>query len=392
MISAMARPGHISPAALRAYLVSHAWELQSRPLPRIEIWGRGEYEVLVPLNPEASDYPRRIHNFIEDVANEAGLGEEEIARQLLYLEDDVINLRFKDDRPFVPLSQATKILNKAKEFAVVNACSVIRRKSYHGRSRPKVAKEHAEIVGMGHTGEGSFIIPIVSPVGVIRRVVIESQQEPIIDVESERNYFPRRVTGMMADVLRLLHEFAVQRDTIPSKNELRRAVYEGLSADACFALAEMISTPNIGDLDISFKWALTSAPPRIGGEVLEFPKASAGIIKEIGHLLQQDVKVSDRVLYGFVSSLDRDPDDDEGVVKVKALIDGRVRPVKMTLGPDAYHTAIEANDLKLRVVVAGSLFRSTTGRYTMPRVDLFRIDGYLPLEVNSQTEDSRSNE
>ncbi|MCC5578985.1 hypothetical protein IMZ11_25495 [Microtetraspora sp. AC03309] len=377
----MTSPGRISPAGLKAYLRANSWELQSKPLPRVEIWERDSHEVLVPLNSEASDYPRRICNFIEDIANESGLAEEDIARELQYIEDDVIDLRFEDDRPFVPLSDATKMLNGAREFAIANACSALQRRSYHGRSRPLQARKHAQTVGMGHTLRGSFIIPIVSPIGVMKPVIIEGEQEPLIDVESERNYFPRRVTGMMADVLRQLHELVVERGELPSRDELRRAVYGGLSADACFALAAMVSAPETGDLDIAFRWALTSAPPRVGGDALEFPKQSVGAIQEIAHILRDEVKISDKVIYGFVSSLDRDPDDDEGVVKVKALIAGRVRPVKMTLGPDAYHVAIEANDLKLRVVVTGSLYESGTGRYAMPRVDLFRIDDYLPLEV-----------
>ena len=235
---------------------------------------------------------------------------------------------------------------------------------------------------MGHTREGSFVIPIVSPIGVMKPVVIEDEQEPLIDVQSELNFFPRRVTGMMADVLREVHSLAVERERIPSKEDLNRAVIGGLSSDACSALAAMVAAPHESDLDISFQWALTAAPPRAGGEKVEFPRESAGVIKEIGYILRDQVKVADAVIYGFVSSLDRDLDDEEGMVKVKALVGDRVRPVKLLLRDDDYHTAVEAHDLKLRVIATGALVKSGTGSLSMPQVDLFRIDDYLPLEMN----------
>ncbi|GAA1259919.1 hypothetical protein GCM10009677_08760 [Sphaerisporangium rubeum] len=383
MMHSMVLPPRVSPTGLKAYLKANSWQLKERPLPRVEIWERDDHEVLVPLNVDASDYLRRVRNFIEDVASESESSEEDVTRDLQYVEDDVISLKFEDERPYIPLVDASKMLNGAREFAIANACSAIRRKSYHGRSRPAEARKHADIVGMGHTVRGSFIIPIVSPIGTMKPVVADGDQEPLLDVQAERDYFPRRVTGMMADVLRQLQELAVERDAIPSRGELRQAVFGGLSADACSALATMVSAPEVGDLDITVRWALTSAPPRAGGDDLTFPKESAGAIREIGHILRKDVKISDTVVYGFVSSLDRDPDDDEGVVKVKALIGGRVRPIKMALGPDDYHVAVEANDLKLRVVVAGTLYRSEAGRYSMPTVDLFRVDDYLPLEFGN---------
>ncbi|WP_143121044.1 hypothetical protein [Streptosporangium canum] len=337
----------------------------------------------MPLNSEASDYPRRVRNFIEDIAGERGDQEDIVANELRYVEDDVVDLKFDDDRSIVPLSDASRLLQGVKRFAIANACSAIHRRSHHGRSQPAKAREYAEFVGMGHTREGSFIIPIVSPIGTMKPIIIEGEQELLIDVQSELNFFPRRVTGMMADVLREVHSLAVEQERIPPKEDLSRAVIGGLSADACSALADMVAAPHESDLNISFQWALTAAPPRAGGEKVEFPRESAGAIREIGHILRDQIRLADTVIYGFVSSLDRDPGDEEGVVKVKAIVGDRVRPVKMTLQGDSYHNAVEAHDLKLRVIATGSLVKSGTGVLSMPRVDLFRIDDYLPLEMGA---------
>ncbi|WP_219516240.1 hypothetical protein [Nonomuraea ceibae] len=384
MINIDALASEVTPAGLRAYLRANSWNYQGKPLPRMELWARDSWEVLIPLNRQASDYPRRIRNFIDDIAGERGARTEDIATELRYVEDDVIDLEFEEDLSRVPLTEAARLLQGARSFAVANACSAIHRRSYHGRSQPLRAREYADHVGMGHTREGSFVIPIVSPIGVMKPVIIEGEQEPLIDVQSELNFFPRRVTGIMADVLREIHELAVVRERIPPKEDLNRAVVAGLSADACAALATMVSAPNASDLDITFQWALTAAPPRAGGDTVAFPQEAAETIRQIGHLLRDQVRVEDTVIYGFVSSLDRDPDDEEGVVKVKALVGSRIRPVKIVLRGDAYHTAIEAHDLKLRVIVTGPMVKSGAGTLSMPRVHLFRVDDYLPLEMSAE--------
>jgi hypothetical protein len=370
----------VSPMGLKAYLKSSGWQFKGQPRPTVEIWAHDQHEILVPLNNEASDYARRISNFVEDLAHERRASEEDVARELLYIEDDVVKFSLKPLRDYVPLSQMAKLIDGARELAIASACSAMQRRAYHGRSRPRRATGFADIVGMGHTIQGSFVIPIISPIGSMRPVVIDSGADPLLDVISEQAFFPRRVTGMMADIFKEIHRLAIEPDHMPAKEELSRAVVGGLSADACLAVATMVTTPQAGSLDVTFDWALASTPPRAGGEQINFPAESGDAIRAVGNILRDQVQVADTVLYGFVSSLDREPDEEEGTVKVKTLISGRVRPVRMVLRKDAYHTAVEAHDLRLRVVITGSLVNSVSGRYSMARVDLFRIDDYLPME------------
>jgi hypothetical protein len=215
-------------------------------------------------------------------------------------------------------------------------------------------------------------------------ITILDQQMQTMDLTGESEFFPRRVTGMMADVLKLLHDLAVLPDHLPANDELNRAVVDGLSADVCSAAAEMLSSAGPVGLEVSFHWAITSAPPRAGAEQLSFPLEAAGAIENIGRTLRSDVQVDDTVLYGFVSSLDRDLGDPMGTVKVRTLIEGRIRPVKVTLNEAEYHIAAEANDLRVRVIVTGPLVTTSSGTLAMPNVDSFRIDNFLPFHVSDE--------
>jgi hypothetical protein len=371
----------ISPQALKSFLDATGWHLTSRIRPNAEIWERGDSEILLPLSNSAPDYARRVRNFVEDLAREEHHTEEDVARELMYVDDDVINICLADMKDVLPLDVAAMVIREAKELTIVSACSAITRKAYHGHSRPLKARKSASIVGMGHTRRDCFIIPLVSPTTGLQPVMLgEMLDMPDLDqgVGREPEFFPRRVAGTMASVLHSIQDL-ITPDQIPGQGELQRAVLDGLSADACEATANMLSTPEAGSLDVTFRWALSAAPVRAGREVIDLPNECAEAIRHIGTLLRQQVTLDDVVLYGYVVSLERDTGDPVGTVKVRAFVDSRVRPVKVTLNSEMYHVASEANDMRMRVVVAGKLQRSSNGLLTMPRVDSFQLDDYLPM-------------
>lgn len=379
----------ISPSALKAFLEGEEWHFSGRSKRSVELWQRGSHEVLVPLNADASDYSRRIRNFVEDLSRERREPEDEVARDLLYIEDDVIDFRVADAGDSIPLAEASKILEGARSLAVASACSAIKRRSYHGsRRRPERARRFADSVRMGHTRRGSFVIPVVSEVRGDMAAMLDQQQQTL-ELIGESEFFPRRATGMMAEALKILHDFAVSSERIPSREDLGRAVVDGLSADTCSAASQILSSAGRAGVEVSFKWAVTSPPPRVGADRLSFPVEAVEPIKDIEKKLRSEVQIDDAVLYGFVSSLERDSGDPQGTVKVRASIGGRIRPVSVTLNERDYHQAAEANDLRMRVIVAGTLVTASNGTLAMRQVASFRADNYLPFHVGNDLPDAK---
>jgi hypothetical protein len=290
----------ISPQALKAVLTEANWQFARQVRQNAEIWRRGDDEVLVPLSASAPDYDRRIRNFVEDFARDTGRTEEDLARTLMYVEDDVIDLTLRDVADVLPLHLAAGVIGHAKDLIVASACSALARKAYHGRSQPNQAKLAAKIVGMGHTRRDCFIIPLVSPASALRPVqlgVALEQEELDLGLVREPAYFPRRVTGMMANALQSIEDLAVKAPKMPGNEELQRAVLDGLSADACEATADMVSDPGAGSLDVSFRWALTAVPLSSSSDVIDFPAEAAEAIRQVGRLLRNQVSIDDAVLY-----------------------------------------------------------------------------------------------
>jgi hypothetical protein len=373
----------LSPVTLKAFLENQQWHFSSSPRSSVELWRRNGHEIIVPLNMQAPDYSKRIRNFVEDLASERGRSKEDVARELAYIDDDVIDFKVADTDDSIPLSEAAKILEAAKALTVASACSAINRRPYHGNRRPRKAREFANAVRMGHTRRGSFIIPIISPVRNDFTNVLDEQIQTM-DLAGEAEFFPRRVTGMMADTLKLLYDFAVVSERQPSEYALNRAVVDGLSADTCAAVAQMLTSSRNSTVDVSFQWAIASPPPRAGAENLEFPVEAVGAINEIEETLLSGAELDDTVIYGFVSSLERDAGEPRGTVKVRTIVKGRARPVSVTLDEDAYHVATEAHDLRMRVVAAGPLITRSNGALAMQVVDSFRTDDYLPFRITDE--------
>ena len=71
---------------------------------------------------------------------------------------------------------------------------------------------------------------------------------------------------------------------------------------------------------------------------------------------------------------DRDPEDNEGIVTVRTLIDNRTRPVRVALGADDSTIASQANDMKRRVIVAGQLHRSPRLTLRMSNITMFAFE------------------
>lgn len=381
----------VSPEALKSYLVAEDWHFDASVRANSEIWRRDGNEILLPLSASAPDYSRRVRNFVEDLARTRQTSDEDIARELMYIEDDVVDIAIADVKDVVPLDVANRIIGNARKLAIASACSAIARKAYHGHSRPFRARKAASIVGMGHTRRDCFIIPLISPAASLRPWILDdTMDEQTLDLGlgREPDFFSRRVTGMMASALRSIHNLAVQADRSPDQASLQAAVLDGLSADACEATARMITGTDASTLDVTFRWALTAVPPRVGREEMEFPMEAVKRIEQVGGLLRQQVTVDNQVLYGYVYSLERDAGDPDGTVKIRAWLQGRVRPVKVTLNSDFYSVASDANDQRVRVVVAGQLRRSSTGLFTMPQVESLRFDDYMPMITTDEWRES----
>ncbi len=368
---------------LRAYLRYHGWTPSGERTDRFEIWTQDSVstrEILLPLNTRAADFDRRIRNLFDDLSGYEGVAPESVQAEVKTVDDDVVEFKtahLYGSSEGIPLKDAAHLVEGTRKLVVLAACSTLERRSYHGKSHPKEALSQARTVRMGHTRKGSYIVPIISPVDALEPT--GPGEDPALDFDVERVIFSRRVIGTLADSLDRLHDIGVRSAKRPSQAALNEAVTVGVSGDLCLQLAKMLGTPALGDLDVSFRWAFTARQPQHAIREVHFPNEAESRIREIGERLRGEVELSERVLYGYVSSLERDAEDDEGTIRMRTLIGRQQRLVKLVLDSQQYHIASQANDERLRVVVAGQVADQNARMPQFTRVDRFELDNYLPI-------------
>jgi hypothetical protein len=372
------------PAAIesaKAFLVRRGWSRQrvETTLP-VEFWGSGRNEVMVPVNPAASDFARRWLDLLRDLSGAFETPLAEVSQELWTAGYDVLEVRAAhgSERNYtIALTDAVDLLTNVRSMVVAASCSTIDRRAYHGKSRPKAALDEARVVRMGQTKRGSYVIPILSPVADPEVSARDAEDLNLLP-EIERELYPRRVMRTLATSLSALHSLGVNAGSVPSVPILAEAVSRaGVSAELSASVAGMLEARDVAGLDFGLRWSLLVPTPSTGDIALGFPKASAAPLREITDRLRDAVRVRERIVYGRVTQTARDEDETEGVVTVRALVGTRARPIRVRLNEDDFHVATLAIDEKRRIVMSGSLTELSGHTLTMTDLRYFRLDDTL---------------
>ncbi|MFJ5039073.1 hypothetical protein [Streptomyces parvulus] len=291
---------------------------------------------------------------------------EDIARQFL----DITKLRAAsaeliDDS--IPLSAGIALFESAKRLVTASAASTLLRQGNFGRNMPKRAINHAKHVRLGHTLQGSYIIPIINEVRVPDVYTLDEglDRQPSLDLQVEEARFDRRVTTTMAHALEVLEEIAVTRDSAPSPAEVHDAVAEGVSRELCDAVFQVLSTGQVDSYDIDFQWAPAATPPRLLTGRVDFPKESARVVAEIAGTLKSSERVEEQVIYGIITNCAAPLHEGNGRVTIQAAIGGRARTVRFDLDWQSFALASRYMAERRPVFVRGVLHMPSGRQATM---------------------------
>lgn len=92
-------------------------------------------------------------------------------------------------------------------------------------------------------------------------------------------------------------------------------------------------------------------------EVISFSNDSAPILREAARAFRQRGPRLDERLVGFVNILSRGESEDDGQIRLKTEIDGKLQSVNAILSQSEYARAIEAHRAKATVIAEGDLER-----------------------------------
>jgi hypothetical protein len=362
----------LRPSEIETYLRSKDWTLRSE-VDAGAVWispSRGDADVFVPRHPEFADYARRILDLVRTLSELEERPGSAVVRDLVLVAADVIRFRLPSTAAdqSIPLDDALQLFQKARDAlrAAGWAASSTQPRAFYLTNPPQKVAIFLEQVRMGHTEPGSFVLPVISPLGTI-------EAGPAEVVDRSDPPFGRSVTRRFAESLGALSRSVAAAKVDDDLSPFRKSIKDGVSADLCYAVGAIAEVGRAhapaepASVAISFSWS--TARPIDDASVprsLVLSRADAAILQDAGQYLRSLSPRPMATITGRVVRLERRDDEAAGQVGIHGEIAGETRTVTVTLKPTDYARAIHAHELGVEVSCSGVLERSTHSRLEEP--------------------------
>ena len=232
-------------------------------------------------------------------------------------------------------------------------------------------------VRLGQTEHGSFVVTMMAPVPPLLQPMPDESWARFSDEPHERQVTRRLVQALEAsrDAAELAHSGA-------GAPAFERAVADGVSANLCESLVELIGA--FSSLDIRVTWART-CPERSSGAAIRFFEPDVQHLDAASRLFREFEPQPNAQLVGAVVRLRRAESDSDGNITLRAEVEGQPRSVTADLNPLDYSLAIQAHRDKAAIIATGTLERiGERWRLLNPS-----ITGTVPLKLDESALQSK---
>ena len=289
----------VAPLSLRTYLERHrSWKetakLKSGAGTYYEAPNSKDPVLVLGLNTFA-DYSVRMAENIAILARYEQRDPDYVLQELLAAKDDLIRIRLHTPPSdnSLRLSEGSALFSEARNLILAAARAAEYPQRSYSTKPSKQVKNYIDRVRFGHTEQGSFILPIYSPV---TSDLLTQSPRPTDDP------LPRRVTKTLVVALAATRSEVLLPSTQERTPDLEDQVAQGVSANLCSSISSLIGLS--GGVDFSVSWAL-ALPTSQNDFEIQFKSQDLPRLKELGQALiyhEETVQIS-----GIVSGLYRPP-------------------------------------------------------------------------------------
>lgn len=337
----------VSPTALAAYARAAGWEIAESYGDYSHVYTSNDQpEIVIPQTERIADYAQVVQSLIGMFSAAADLDQLAIYRQLTTADRDVVRVRAAgsiDDH--VSVNAGVDLVTGARDMVLAAACSTEDQRAVYRPGANRTASKFVNDMRLGHTEEGSFVVTLLGPVVP---PFVEPPLDPGLDVPAKEP-MARQMTLRVAEALSATRD-ATEKTNAGDTDAFTGAVALGASANLCDALVLLIEP--FQELDVSVSWALTRPQMR---RLVRFARSDTPVLQEASRTFRLREPRPDERVFGFVQRLKRDADEPDGMVTLRARIDGDERSVTAVLRQADYRTAIRAHDERAMVIAEGDL-------------------------------------
>jgi hypothetical protein len=361
----------INPLEVASYLEIQGWNKQRQINDIASIWtlelAEGDnVEILLPLNPEFRDFSARMKEVLQNLEIVENRSQLEIITNLKTPLAEIVQISVNHSEIIngsIPISQGVQLFESAKKLMWSAASSAVQPKPYFKGGSFSEVTDYMQKLRLGHTKEGSYVLTIISPLKV--------------DNYQSSDCFERKVTRTLFQALNII-SLAHEQKLSERESVLNEAIEEGVSANLCDALSQMID--NDSDPNLSFNLTCSKSLTHLYNIPLEIKlnKQVLSVITEVKNKLKsrkstlgknkKNILIDTRVLplfskeeplhstiQGLVIKLEWFGGNEKAKVTIRASIEQEEREVIIEVNRKEYLIAFQANLDQLPIICDGHL-------------------------------------
>lgn len=362
------------PADVTEWLRIHGWRRAATLGDIAERWQNESAGVLVPLRTTSPDFDLRWSEMLDRLATSFDTDPAGVLLAIAKAGSDIAEFRAAgeiDDS--IPLGDASTLIESVRRAMQAAANSALQPRSYYGHSLPDAARDHARNVRLGQTRRGSYIVPVISRLPVLRP---EDADDALLFEDVAYQPFARTAMLKLASGLSALRDLTHGAAT-PAGGRITESVGVGVSSELCDAVVHTLETESVRELEVGFTWA-DRVPTSSAPDPVKLERAAVPLLRHVGSVLRGESVVGRQVMVGYVKGLDRDKGEEVGRITLRVLDNDRPRNVLMELNDADYHIAGEANAERRMVAATGVLHREPGRALRLSPVDDFHLLEEMP--------------
>ena len=275
-----------------------------------------------------------------------------ILRDLTLAEFDLVRVRLPEtaEDGSVPVAVGAALFQESRNLLLAAACSVSRPQRAFRAGRNQEAINYMNTVRLGQTEQGSFVANVLSPVppNLIGQAELSTGLPP--------EPFARKAVRRLVSGLRSAKEAVASVDRGDDISAFEQKVSQGVSANLCDAVANLLNYDNRKSLDVSVSWSLIRQPPESRSQVV-FEESDLLVLREASRILKDRQERPNEHIDGYVYALARGQAEHQGRVTLKGVVDGEMRSIRVDFAPPDYSRITEAHDQRRVVSLEGDLRR-----------------------------------
>jgi len=342
--------GRIRPRAawVETFLSNRGWEKLGSGSAG-SLWGGPDVEEFAV--PASVDHDYKVaKSLISRISLATGMSFSEVFDEIVYGAADVIDVHVTGagiGGGWIPWKSAEKVIGRGRDAFRAAGTTAMGMKPEIKGNYSRLADGIIDAAQLAHTGDGSFVFPIV-----VRLPASQTEYgEPM----------ERRITRTFAESLQAVHHLIAPKDSLALRmGDNAEWVRAGVSREFCSALGEILQDQRISDLTMHFRWAVAGPGSMSLPRSLSFDSGQAQSVLRAAELLRAErEQYSDHYSGRVVGRSDET--DGPYAVSLQTVRRGHVTTLDIRVSEQEHALAADWSSRHETIVVEGAV-RQGPGR------------------------------